>query len=1236
VDREAFTGETSLVRQNQIQSITSDKNAPKIDVGTFNPPSGTPLRDEGEGELLWHESFENAITEHVALSADGRWVAVGHHLNNERFELRNAEDGEIAIMMEVETGPSYVAISEDGGRAAFAASGNVWVFEREQGEEPVFQFNLGGMYPGPIALSRDGRTLIATGSDRDDRLLRAFCFIDNEQEWTYDADMDTAYNWQGVTLSRDGGIVALTAKYYLYVLDLASGDGIWGTRTYNSESPVAMDHDGTVMALGSLTGRLTLYHREPRGRAYEELWHYSFREARSSWVNCVALSDDGLTLVAGTLDFYEDHYGGSLVLFDTYGDSRPVWMNGQFADEVAEVAVSDDGGIIAATTWGDIGHQTADLVLHERHSDEPFYTLNTPGSLTGVSMSDNGLRILTGGKGTHNRQFGRGGNVYLIEATLPGGHVTGTVTDPDGEPIQGVQVYADNNPYETTTDDEGNYRLLVEVDEVRDIVLRAKKRGYFYGEDEVEVERGETVEGIDMELRGTDPVWAEVWASLGERNVIQLEVVLIDGGMVTGSRVCPKPDVVVGTTTTTIAATDEIPPTPSNSVTPWAEDNVQSETPGRDPQRDVEAYNIYRSFISGGPYTYIGSVELAERMLYHDRENIFPQREYFYVITADFGNGESEYSEEDSGWMADDFLVYDADLEDMDMPDIDGTIDDDEWEGAVIRDVSDVFGYDAPDSAGTAEAYIGFDDDTDNLLIAFKYHTVEQLHDRLGVGVYIDDDDNGLWTYDRPGSEGNYWGYWFDNDEMQGPDLRYRSLSFAPYNIDPYYRFEEPLIDFSDERGYVELEMAIPLGFHDLFEVAVYQPDFTIGLGLFSMHRDDQGAAIFDGWWPQDMRSIVSYPSQFGTIHIPVHLSVPPVAPEEVNVERVEEDLFIEWIDPSEGVDGGDVQDLAGINIFRNDQLVGSEEPDTEEYLDEDVLPGGWYEYVLTAYILEDNEPFTGPFSEPIGIYADEEPDIREHIYDDGSAEGWYVVSFNWNDNRFGIRFDFEGEEDTVAIYWIEFPANDTDPVNLYIAEDDNGVPGDIIGGRFQTTVTEEGQFHRFHFPGVQQPHVSLGDFGMESCWVIIHYTEESPGSPGIGVDFGNPDQDRNMYYMSDRDWQPFPNGQLMVRIGIGLPPVDVPPADDPEIPAVFSIEQNFPNPFNSVSLLPINLPTETTVELNLFDLSGRNVISRLFGKLSAGQHVAELNSEGLTTGMYFVQVKTATEKSIVKIAVLK
>ncbi|MDP8228306.1 MAG: carboxypeptidase regulatory-like domain-containing protein [Candidatus Electryoneaceae bacterium] len=1293
------TGHSQEYNQGEIRSITENPDAP------FSASSGrisatdqvdadTPHRDEGEGELLWETFDENGISENVALSADGQWVAVGYSLNDERFELRSADDGEIAFTYEVEEGPSRVAISEDGTIAAYAAAGNVWLFDRDEGDEPIFNFQMDGYLPGPVALSRNGRVLVATGNDHNAETHSAWCFLDGELQWTVEVDAGEAYGWYGIEIARNGSVVALTGKYHLYIVDVETGELLWDTPTYNTEFPAVLSADGFVLVIGSLTERFRVFNRVADGVEYEELWHYNFRGARSSWVNSVAISADGMTIGAGTLDFHEDHYGGRMALFDTYGRGEPLWITESFADEVADISISDNGGIIAAVSWGDINHQTADLLLYEPHSNEPFYQLVTPGSLDEVAMSDDGLRIVAGGKSVHNRQFGRGGRGYMIEATYPGGYVSGIVCDENDDPLSGVEVSADDNPYTTVTDEEGHYRLPVEVEDEREIDVTARIRGYLYGvEENVQVVRNQVTEDIDFSLSPVDPPWLELSASQGQRNVIILEWVEIDRMMTTSAvtHACSPTSVVTtprvtenwqtrasaNTHSTSVvtrplrvaratccpcfftnhasrrtgisalpgnrtgrggrlpahqdvtAATGEPSPIPSVAMTLWDDEPME---PHQHPRRDEpEQYNIYRGYLSDGPYALIGSVDGDERT-YEDRGHIFPQRQYYYVITADFGDGESVFTNEAVGWMDDEFLVWEVDLEDMpNVPDIDGTIGEDEWEGSVLLDISDVFGYDEPDTAGTVDARIGFDDETNQLFLAFQCYSVEELHDQMGVGVYIDDDGNGGWTYERSGSEGNYWGYWIDDV----PDMRYRSLSGAPYNVDPYYTFDDPSLAFNDDNGYVEIEMAIPLGFHEPYETALYAPDYEIGLALFEIHRDDDGNAIFDGWWPQNIMSIVSNPEQFAIVHIPVDLAVPPALPQNIAVGRVGGSVVSEWEDPTLGIDDGDLEDFAGLHIYRNGELLATVEPEEEEFWDEEVLPGGWYEYTLGGYILDDDEPFFGPFSQPVGVYAGEEPQITEIIYDDGTPEGWYVVSFGEGNHRWAIRFDLN-DMDTVGVYWIDFMANSSSPIDISIAADNNGVPGEVIGSRYRTTPVTRGEFHRFHFPAIEQPRVILDEFQWGECWVILNYLEESPGAPGIGMDRSHPNVERNLYNLGDEGWQPFGVGQLMVRLGIGRPPDSSSPGDEPYLPETFSVEQNFPNPFNAVSIIPINMPIMAPVRLELYDVSGRLVIEQSLGELSEGRHPIPFDGSTLGTGVYIVRVICPTEEAMIKIAVIK
>ena len=57
------------------------------------------------------------------------------------------------------------------------------------------------------------------------------------------------------------------------------------------------------------------------------------------------------------------------------------------------------------------------------------------------------------------------------------------------------------------------------------------------------------------------------------------------------------------------------------------------------------------------------------------------------------------------------------------------------------------------------------------------------------------------------------------------------------------------------------------------------------------------------------------------------------------------------------------------------------------------------------AFIVSGSDTLTGPMSAPVGEYACEEPILVPISYDDGNWNGFYVADFNWDDNKFGIRF---------------------------------------------------------------------------------------------------------------------------------------------------------------------------------------------------------------------------------------
>ena len=65
--------------------------------------------------------------------------------------------------------------------------------------------------------------------------------------------------------------------------------------------------------------------------------------------------------------------------------------------------------------------------------------------------------------------------------------------------------------------------------------------------------------------------------------------------------------------------------------------------------------------------------------------------------------------------------------------------------------------------------------------------------------------------------------------------------------------------------------------------------------------------------------------------------------------------------------------------------------------------------------------------------------------------------------------------------------------------------------------------------------------------------------------------------------------------------------------PRNFELEKNYPNPFNSGTVIPFSLSSETEVHLQVFDVLGRPVVNLVIGQLQAGRY--RVSWEGRDTG---------------------
>jgi hypothetical protein len=76
------------------------------------------------------------------------------------------------------------------------------------------------------------------------------------------------------------------------------------------------------------------------------------------------------------------------------------------------------------------------------------------------------------------------------------------------------------------------------------------------------------------------------------------------------------------------------------------------------------------------------------------------------------------------------------------------------------------------------------------------------------------------------------------------------------------------------------------------------------------------------------------------------------------------------------------------------------------------------------------------------------------------------------------------------------------------------------------------------------------------------------------------------------------------------------------EIPKVYALYQNFPNPFNPTTNISFDLPRISLTRITLYDLLGREVDVLVNEMLAAGKYNIDFNAGHLASGVYFYKIE--------------
>jgi hypothetical protein len=85
-----------------------------------------------------------------------------------------------------------------------------------------------------------------------------------------------------------------------------------------------------------------------------------------------------------------------------------------------------------------------------------------------------------------------------------------------------------------------------------------------------------------------------------------------------------------------------------------------------------------------------------------------------------------------------------------------------------------------------------------------------------------------------------------------------------------------------------------------------------------------------------------------------------------------------------------------------------------------------------------------------------------------------------------------------------------------------------------------------------------------------------------------------------------------------------------------YELMQNYPNPFNPSTTIKFSLPVRDFVDIKIFDIAGREMMTLISKNMSAGAHEIKFDASKFSSGIYFYRMKTEKYSRTMKMILIK
>jgi len=282
---------------------------------------------------------------------------------------------------------------------------------------------------------------------------------------------------------------------------------------------------------------------------------------------------------------------------------------------------------------------------------------------------------------------------------------------------------------------------------------------------------------------------------------------------------------------------------------------------------------------------------------------------------------------------------------------------------------------------------------------------------------------------------------------------------------------------------------------------------------------------------------------------------------------------------------------------------IGYSLPEVAVQDDENIINSGWYGFDGAYFTAVDIEPGYGYW-----VRASEAGTVTlEHTTSKMLADAKQPLQLFAPEEQF-YSLHFISETDTLQTLY--FGAELPEDISVTVFAMPPIPPSQAFDARFTgvgSRLAENTAPQISLQPGVREVEIHLQTPAMASMesWEIIQLTKDG----------------RSMDRQIIRDGETIALHSPEIT-HIELMPKDGQLTEEPDLPNKFALEQNYPNPFNPTTVISFQLPQQSYVRLEIFDVMGRRIAQLANETMEAGVHQVSFDATDLASGMYMYRLQ--------------